>query len=299
MPGRDRSRKASTSPRSRNVPCSSTSPSARRCSRSQRANARAPTSSTAYRRGRMRFGDEDSRMASASPSECAGSVETTSVNPGSASARAAAHVVLPTPPLPPKNRNLIVSLDLDAGDFVFRGHPDGRPMPTLDLADAREDAAFDLGEFGLCDVAELELHLRFEQLLAQRRVVVRLGFGGRDDLVEDEPQAADQHGIQNEHHARSSFNRMFTKLYGGHGPVYLNVSLSNLPAIAFTLASNADSWSREIRNAAFMIILSPIGLLIRDATDTSRSCSRTSDTYRSERAWSAESIRRPYCMRAK
>ena len=26
--------------------------------------------------------------------------------------------------------------------------------------------------------------------------------------------------------ARSSFSRMLTKLYGGHGPVYLNVSLS-------------------------------------------------------------------------
>src|SRR5439155_18723533 len=100
-------------------------------------------------------------------------------------------------------------------------------------------------------------------------------------------------------HARSSFSRILTKLYGGHGPVYLNVSLSNRLAIVLTLASNALSRSREIRNAPFMIILSPIGLLIRDATDTSRSRSRMSATYRSDRDWSAASTRRPYCIRAK
>ena len=58
------------------------------------------------------------------------------------------------------------------------------------------------------------------------------GVDRRDDLVEDEPQAADQERVEDEHGrsraqcARSSFSRMLTKLYGGHGPVYLNVSLS-------------------------------------------------------------------------
>src|SRR6185503_4806933 len=79
-------------------------------------------------------------------------------------------------------------------------------------------------------------------------------------------------------HALSSFKRILTKLYGGHGPVYLNVSLSKRLAIDLTLPSNAVSRSREMRNAAFMIILSPIGLLMREATDTSRSCSRMSAT---------------------
>ena len=92
---------------------------------------------------------------------------------------------------------------------------------------------FDLGELVVGDLAELEPHLRFEQLLAQRRVVVHLGLGGRDDLVEHEPEAADQQRVEDEHRrsvrpARSSFSRMLTKLYGGHGPVYLNVSLSKL-----------------------------------------------------------------------
>ena len=48
-----------------------------------------------------------------------------------------------------------------------------------------------------------------------------------------------------------------------------------------------------------MIIRSPIGLFVRDATATSRSASKISATYRSDRGWSAESTRRPYCMRAK
>src|SRR5665213_2477076 len=63
---------------------------------------------------------------------------------------------------------------------------------------------------------------------------------------------------------------MLTKLYGGQGPVYLNVSLSKRLAIALTLASNALSRSREMRKAAFMIILSPMGLLIRDVSVASR-----------------------------
>jgi hypothetical protein len=42
--------------------------------------------------------------------------------------------------------------------------------------------------------------------------------------------------------------------------------------------SNAPSWFREIRKAAFMIILSPMGLLMREATATSRSSVRMLDT---------------------
>src|SRR5207247_3845045 len=74
-------------------------------------NARGPSSSTAHSRpAPMRTGDTraDSRTPSASPSECAGSVDTTSTRPpllATVTARAAAHVVLPTPPLPPKKVN--------------------------------------------------------------------------------------------------------------------------------------------------------------------------------------------------
>jgi hypothetical protein len=45
-----------------------------------------------------------------------------------------------------------------------------------------------------------------------------------------------------------------------------------------TRASKAGSDSRPTRNAAFMIIRSPIGLLERDATETSRSAWKTSAT---------------------
>src|SRR5207245_9437547 len=72
-----------------------------------------------------------------------------------------------------------------------------------------------------------------------------------------------------EHHedvTRSSFNRMFTKLYGGQGPVYLNLRL--IPyflAILFTTRSNSYSRSRSTRTAAFIFILSPMSCLSRVA----------------------------------
>ena len=44
---------------------------------------------------------------------------------------------------------------------------------------------------------------------------------------------------------------MLTKLYGGHGPVYLNVSLSKWEAISLMRRSKACSWSRCTRKAAF------------------------------------------------
>ena len=48
-------------------------------------------------------GRAETLTPSTSPSECAGSVDTTRTRPreASATARAAAHVVLPTPPFPP------------------------------------------------------------------------------------------------------------------------------------------------------------------------------------------------------
>src|SRR6185503_18235326 len=64
---------------------------------------------------------------------------------------------------------------------------------------------------------------------------------------------------------RSSFSRILTKLYGGHGPVYLNVSLSNVDAISLMRRSKAGSWSRWTRKAAFMIILSPMARFTREA----------------------------------
>src|SRR5215213_1466487 len=78
--------------------------------------------------------------------------------------------------------------------------------------------------------------------------------------------------------ALSSLSRILTKLYGGQGPVYLNVSLSYCWPISLTRASKGCSISRETRNAAFMIMRSPIGLLEREATDTLRSDVKISAT---------------------
>src|SRR5438874_694059 len=94
-----------------------------------------------------------------------------------------------------------MSLDLDAGDLVLARHADGRLLRALDFADPGEDVMFDPGELRFRDVAELELHLRLEQLFAERRVVLRLRLGGRDDLVENESQAADEERVEDEHTA--------------------------------------------------------------------------------------------------
>src|SRR5204862_3583035 len=103
---------------------------------------------------RMRCGRDDSRAASTSPSECAGSVETASTwrpPPAPVTARAAAHVVLPTPPLPAKNVNLtlsffLVSFDFYARDLVVRGQGEGPGPGPSDLADPGKHVALDLGE---------------------------------------------------------------------------------------------------------------------------------------------------------
>src|SRR5687767_12807287 len=111
----------------------------------------------------------------------------------------------------------------------------------FDLADALEHVGLDGGEFVFSHFARLELHLRFEQPLTLPLRVVQLGVGNRGDLVEHERDAVDEKAVEQKHQTRSSFNRMFTKLYGGHGPVYLNVSLSCSAAIDLTRVSNAAS----------------------------------------------------------
>src|SRR5262245_6683304 len=204
-PGIVRSSKAATSFRSSQVPRSSTSARARRCLESQRANARGALSSAACRRGATRLGVAASLVRRMSPSECAGSVETMSVDPdrvraARARAYATAQVVLPLPPLPAKKEKLgVVRLDLHALDPAFGLHRNRSWLTTLDLADPGKRVAFDLRELVLRNLAELELHLCLEQPLAQGGVVLHLGLGGSGDLVEDEAQRADQERVQDEH----------------------------------------------------------------------------------------------------
>src|SRR5262245_23967883 len=142
----------------------------------------------------MVVGRDDRRTPRASPSECAGSVETTRTRlpeRAAAAAHAAAHVVLPTPPFPPMNKNsgvdsrrassdvrrFAVSLlgvlqfvrdtRFDTRDFHIRRSHTERALPRfLDRADGCQHVALDAGEFVLRDLAKLEPHLSFEQLLA-------------------------------------------------------------------------------------------------------------------------------------
>src|SRR6185295_15517859 len=175
------------------------------------------------------------RLRSASPREWAGSVETASTRrPDSAAARAAAaaQVVLPTPPLPPKRWRLrvLVPAERDVHRDPAIGQRDRSRLLLLpDLAQPGQDVALQPDELLFVHLAELELHLRRQQLLAQRLLVVHLGVHRRSDLVEDETEAADQQAVEDDHsasEARSSLRRMLTKLYGGQGPVYLKIRFS-------------------------------------------------------------------------
>src|SRR6185437_14355308 len=97
-------------------------------------------------------------------------------------------------------------------------------------------------------------------------------FGERRQQRETTPLV----GVQS---AFSSLSLMFTKLYGGHGPEYLNASTSSYRRlVSFTRSSNACSCARSTRNAAFKIIRSPIGLFDRLATATGFNASCTSAT---------------------
>src|SRR6185503_4605628 len=117
-----------------------------------------------------------SRCSSASPSDGAGSVETMSVGrPARAASSpiAAAHVVLPTPPLPPTNLNVglrdgrrsavLVAFErgIDAGDLVVGGGERGRigALPAFaELPPALEQVGLEAVELGLAHLAELETH---------------------------------------------------------------------------------------------------------------------------------------------
>jgi hypothetical protein len=80
-----------------------------------------------------------------------------------------------------------------------------------DLAQARQELSFDRGEPFLVDLAQLESHLRREQLLAQRRLVDPLRLRGVCHATQHPADAADEESVE-EDHARSSFRRMLTKL---------------------------------------------------------------------------------------
>ena len=95
-------------------------------------------------------------------------------------------------------------------------------LPRPDFPDAGQEILLGLGELRLGDLAELQAHLGGQELLPPHRVVGQLGVHRGRDLPEHELEASDEEGVEDDHsdsRARSSFRRMLTKLYGGHGPV--------------------------------------------------------------------------------
>src|SRR6185503_800514 len=207
VPGRERDRNRSTSSRSRYVPRRTMVASRSRLCWSQRARAASASSSTARklpRRTGTGRGRGPSRMPKASPREWAGSVETASTrcpDSASATAMAAEHVVLPTPPLPPKKRKTVAEVrrrrsamaaglgargfvlaraflvlfaregGLDPCDLHLARGRGGGAVALADLADAGQEVLLRLRELLFAVLTELPPHLRGQQLLAQDGVV--------------------------------------------------------------------------------------------------------------------------------
>ena len=81
-----------------------------------------------------------------------------------------------------------------------------------DLAEAGENIRLERREFFIGHLSELQPHLRAEELFAKRRVVVQLGVDSGRHFVKHEPASADEQRVEDDQWARSSFNRMLTKL---------------------------------------------------------------------------------------
>src|SRR5206468_5273655 len=93
---------------------------------------------------------------------------------------------------------LVSDSGLDARDLRARCHCQTGVL-ALQLSDSREDIALDAQEFFLRDFPQLEAHLCFEELPAERRAVERLRLGRCENLVQNEAEAADQNGVEDEH----------------------------------------------------------------------------------------------------
>ena len=187
---------------------------------------------------------------STSPSECAGSVDTTSVRrpAPAASAQGGRSGGLADPALaadeleagrPALGADRLTGRETSgsrpsteasspstvASTPVTRKVPGGSGRPCwrsrISRIRARSSRSV-IRELLLGDLAELETHLGGQELLAPHGVVVHLGLDGGGDLAQHELDAPDQKRVEDDHSeslARSSFSRMLTKLYGGQGPV--------------------------------------------------------------------------------
>src|SRR5438477_6932 len=93
----------------------------------------------------------------------------------------------------------VVEPRLDPDDPDLAGRRCRPSLALTDLTQAGEEVGLDGRELLLGDLAQLQLHLRGQQLLTQHAVVVELAVDGVDDLVEHEPDAADEERVDDDH----------------------------------------------------------------------------------------------------
>src|SRR4051812_27581011 len=183
------------SSRSRYVPRSMmvASVSPHRSMNSERAAAASSWQAKRFGTAATADGSPVSREPRTSASAPAGAVDSTSVTTPSRALfmpSAAAQVVLPTPPLPPTRvhegsdarrasmpvspRSFgVVGLPRDAHGTAGGGHPE--PLaPGTHVTEALHHIGLPSQVFGIIDVAELQEHLQFHELLLDGRVVNEL-----------------------------------------------------------------------------------------------------------------------------
>src|SRR5262249_44875886 len=88
---------------------------------------------------------------------------------------------------------------LDARDAHLTRRRRRPELALADLAQACEQIGLDGGELLVRDLAELQAHLRGQQLLAQDAVVVELAVDGSGNLAQHELQAAHQERVDDDH----------------------------------------------------------------------------------------------------
>ncbi len=87
-------------------------------------------------------------------------------------------------------------VDLDVSHLEVIRPRGGTFAALADLAKASQDVRLERGKFPFSHLPQLHAHLSVEELLAEGVLVIQLLVGDRSHFVEDEPNAADQEGIQ-------------------------------------------------------------------------------------------------------
>src|SRR5215471_17746978 len=139
---------------------------------------------------------------------------------------------------------------------------------------------------GEVDLLQVERELQLGEFAANLVLVIELGFGSLLDRARQPQQSPDRaeyrrgERMSEEAHAHpSQLTAMLTKLYGGTGPKYLNMSRSLNSSLSLrTASSNWSPFCRSTRKAAFTTMRSLTILFV--SCERAVECERESSPHR-------------------